>query len=135
MPGFGQSSSFRFFSSFTGSAESVQTFFPDPGNGEIFITIDYPFRFSGLLVGVLNGIDYRYELEGRGRGRINGLRFVESLRGRALNSSYTFEAAAPVPEPGTVLMVAMGLAGVAVRARRRIVGRPPTADLTHSRTR
>jgi hypothetical protein len=82
VPGSGFPSPFNYLIHFTGSAESVQTF-PNPEIGEIRIIINYPFRFSGVLVGMLNGVNYRYELEGRGRGRLEGLRAVESVLGRA----------------------------------------------------
>jgi hypothetical protein len=98
---------------FTATAESVRLF-PEGAVIDQTVSITFPFQLSGVLEGVLDGTRYRYDLAGQGHGSIFG--FV----GReATASRYTFEAAAPVPEPGTLLLLGTGAVVLKAASRRR----------------
>jgi hypothetical protein len=86
-----------------------------------------PFVFSGAASGFApDDVDmtsplFSVTLAGRGTANVqfetdNGTYHSASVR-------YTFQDAAPVPEPATLTLLSAGLAGVVVRARRRKAGR------------
>jgi hypothetical protein len=78
-----------------------------------------PFRFSGLLTGApLNGStgsDVEVALAGRGRAQIGAL----GEDGNWFFTMYTFESAAPIPEPGTIVLLGTAAVGLGARLRRR----------------
>jgi hypothetical protein len=78
-----------------------------------------PFRFSGSLTGApLNGSagsDVEVALAGRGRAQMA----ANGEDGNWAFTLYTFESAAPIPEPGTIILLGTAAVGLGARLRRR----------------
>jgi hypothetical protein len=87
-----------------------------PGAG-LGVSTTAPFRFSGVLTGILdgsNGHDVEVALTGRGRAQVG-----THPDGHWAFTLYAFEPAAPIPEPGTILLLGTTGLGLAARLRRR----------------
>jgi hypothetical protein len=78
-----------------------------------------PFRFSGLLTGApldgSTGSNVEVALAGRGRAQLGAI----GEDGNWAFTLYTFESAAPVPEPGSILLLGTAAVGLGARLRRR----------------
>jgi hypothetical protein len=88
----------------------------------IFLTA--PFVFQGQVAGFARDDSdastplFQVDLSGRGTVRL-GLSPIEDGTYRFPEAAYTFEAAAPVPEPAAILLVGTGLARVMFLRRRK----------------
>ncbi|HEX2445041.1 MAG TPA: PEP-CTERM sorting domain-containing protein [Vicinamibacterales bacterium] len=91
--------------------------------------LDFPFAFTAQIAGFRNGSPFgeplfQLDLTGQGQGRLHLGGGDEGLIG-FVHLGYGFSPSpAPVPEPGTLLLVGGGLAGVLVRRRRKAVRGP-----------
>jgi len=88
--------------------------------GGFSISVAFPFTLTGSLLAASldDGTEYRLELRAQGRGVHS---FFEEPDGFTFfaGSSLTFESEAPIPEPGTMLLVSTGIAlGAGLRRRR-----------------
>jgi hypothetical protein len=94
--------------------------FPTPD--DTFVSLTAPFVFTGFLRAFAGGREVFAE-ELRGQGSANAFFTGDSLEMRPEESEprFHFTAAAPVPEPGTMVLVALG--AFAAVARRRILNR------------
>jgi hypothetical protein len=88
--------------------------------------VDFPASFRGLLSGVTNEGEFTIDLTGEGRGFLffrsppaDGLAF-------AIDSIFTFQETAPIPEPGTILL--LSAAGTIGLFRRRSRARNAIRD-------
>jgi hypothetical protein len=78
-----------------------------------------PFRMTGTFSGTSeeSGTLYSFDLLGQGHGTVTGAVINGVFLG--FDGSWTFEPAAPIPEPGTILLLsATGLAGLIRRQGR-----------------
>jgi PEP-CTERM motif len=107
--------------------ESPLVTVPDAG---FFIDLTAPFTFTGRVTGFFgdtsSGIPtgpigdplFQLNLTGRGRARMQLVRIDErDAAYQFRRMDYEFSAPAVVPEPGTLLLLGGGLAGVWVRSR------------------
>ena len=85
----------------------------DPLEG---FSLIYPFQLSGFLFGNVSGTEYRYEVFGRGRGSLFMVGPFEDGYVSGKYTNLTFEDTAAVPEPGTLLLIATGVAAIGRRA-------------------
>lgn len=85
-----------------------------PGADRNFFAVDYPFQLSGRLFGhTLDNEAFSFDLIGDGTGQTVYVGLVPVLTG------LSFAPSAPIPEPGTLLLVASGGALVLRQARRK----------------
>ena len=92
---------------------------PPPPDEDGRVNIRFPGLFRGSLSGVSDGEPFTIELSGRGRGSFNALDPAETGRFAPIESFFDFEESAPIPEPGTILLIsAAGIAGLTTRKRR-----------------
>jgi hypothetical protein len=103
---------------------------PDGLDETIAVPVSTSFTFTGTLVGFadpsLTGTPlFTSQFTGAGRA-VGGFGNLGS--GVFLDyADYTFDAAAPVPEPGSLLLFASGGAWLAARRRRRFASTSPAA--------
>jgi hypothetical protein len=79
------------------------------------VTVRFPGVFSGSLSGAFDQQEFTIPLRGSGTGFLS---FAPTTGGfRPIASAFTFQDAAAVPEPGTILLLSAG--AIAGLARRR----------------
>jgi len=100
---------------FSGSAGTV------PALEGLTATLTGPFSFTGWFSLPVNNIDrVRVDLFGGGTASVFLNRFSTDVNTwTSTRATYQFEDAAPIPEPGTMLLVGTALGGLALRQRRR----------------
>lgn len=111
-----------------GTAEVPPGPVPIDPNGPVFLTFETPFSFVGEVVGfdANGGTAFSAELNGAGRAEfiLHAVQPNPPLWDRRVyilsDTNFFFEETAPIPEPGTMLMVGAALAGLAARGRRRL---------------
>jgi hypothetical protein len=101
------------FFTFTVSIEGPRVPLPPVDDELNPVIVTFPGSFHGLL----SGGDSPIEIAGRGRGSFRALISPPSPQFARIETFFTFEDSAPIPEPGTLLL--LSAAGVAAIARRR----------------
>jgi hypothetical protein len=107
--------------------QSQSLFVPDDSSSLITLTV--PFTFSASMMGcgqsTVSGCSaplFTTTLTGQGWATLQLVSYMDGLGNRLYDLkslSYNFGQSAPVPEPATLLLLGTGLAGVAMRLRRR----------------
>jgi hypothetical protein len=100
------------FFTFTVSIEGPRVPLPPVDDALNPVIVTFPGSFHGLLFGGESPI----EIAGRGRGSFRALISPPSPQFARIETFFTFEDSAPIPEPSTILLLsAAGLAGLARR--------------------
>ena len=87
-------------------------------DGRTTAEVSAPFSFSARLFPP-QGDGQTRDLVGRGTATLELTRTLESAGWVFNQAVYTFEPFTPVPEPGTMTLIGLGLAGMICRQRRR----------------
>ena len=92
-----------------------------PDGPELFAVLAAPFSFSGSLRGARGGQEiFNVDLIGSGRAQVSIARIGPGgwVIDEGASLDYQFAPPAPVPEPGSMLLVGIGCAAFAVARRR-----------------
>jgi hypothetical protein len=103
------------FFTFTVSIEGPRVALPPIDDELPPLHVTFPGSFHGLL----SGSDSRIEIAGRGRGSLRALTPPASLGFAPIETFFIFEDSAPIPEPGTILLLSAGAITMLVRRRNR----------------
>jgi hypothetical protein len=92
-------------------------------DGRTIREISTPFTFSGVVTEPIQpGLGLSYRLVGGGTAQLGFRWVVDEFEGAGWmfdRAVYTFDPAAAVPEPGSIVLTALGLSGLAARRLRR----------------
>ena len=118
---FDMSSGVRISLSF--SSPPLTTAPPLPSDPNEFIEVSAPFTMTGTISGLISdGREFSYVIEGSGTTSFSGLLSDDRSFMTVESQFHSFEDAAPIPEPGTILLLsaAAGIAGLRQRKRLKV---------------